>query len=73
MTLSRDLSSSSFYSPRRASADLCLHIATMPLQPLAAALWTTFSLAGIPSRHSTCAASGILRVGTIGKTPFHTQ
>jgi hypothetical protein len=73
MTLSRDLSSSSFYSPTRASDNPCPYIGTMRLQAFSAALSTTFTVAHIPSRHSTCAASGILGVGIIGKTPFNTQ
>jgi hypothetical protein len=45
----------------------------MRLQAFSAALSTTFTVAHIPSRHSTRAASGILGVGIIGKTPFNTQ
>ena len=37
MTLSRDLSSSSFHIPRRASADLCLHVVTLRVQVCSAA------------------------------------
>jgi phosphate/sulfate permease len=73
MTRSRDLSSSSFYSPSRVSANPCLYIGTMRLQLFAAALWTAFTVARIPSRHSHCAASGILGAGITGKTPFNTQ
>jgi hypothetical protein len=72
MTLSPDLSFSSFYSPSRASANPCPYIGIMRLQLFAAALWTTFSVARIPSRCSTGAASGILGVGIIRKTPFNT-
>jgi hypothetical protein len=73
MTLSRDPSSSTFYSPSRASGNPFPDIGTMRLQRFAGALWTTFTVPRIPSRHSTCAASGILRVAMISKTPFNTQ
>lgn len=73
MTRSRDLSSSGFYSPSRASANPCPYIVTMRLQPVAAALWATFTVARIPLHHSAGAASGILGVGIIVKTPFNTQ
>jgi hypothetical protein len=73
MTLSRDLSSSTFYSPSRALANPCPDIGTMRFQRFAGALWTTFTVPRIPSRHSACAALGILRIAMIGKTPFNTQ
>ena len=73
MTLSRDLSSSSFYSPTRASDNPCpLHRDYAP-PSVFCRFSTTFTVARISSRHSTCAASGILGVGIIGKTPFNTQ
>jgi hypothetical protein len=56
MTQSRDLSSSSFYRPSRAAANPCPYVGTIRLQPFAGALWTIFSVARIPSCHSTCAA-----------------
>ena len=73
MTLSRDLSSSSFSIPSRDPADLCLGIATLRLQASSAALSSTFTLARKSSRPSACAASGILGGAVTGKTPFNTQ
>src|SRR5271169_113440 len=73
MTLSRGLSSSSFYSPSRASGNPCPHIGPMRLQAFSAALSTTFIVARIPSHDSDCVVSGILTVAFIGKTAFNTQ
>jgi len=73
MTLARDLSSSSFYIPRRVSADLCPHVATLRVQACSAASPAILIVAGIPSHDSNSAVSGILNVLFIGKTPFNTQ
>jgi hypothetical protein len=73
MTLSRDLSSSSFSSPSRGSADLCLGNATLCVQAFPAALPSTIKLARQSSRSSACVASGILGGAVTGKTPFNTQ
>ena len=73
MTLSRDLSSSSFYIPRRVSVDLCLHVATLGVQPCFAASPAILIVARIPSHDSNCAVSGILSIVFIVKTPFNTQ
>ena len=73
MTRSRGLSSSSFYSPTRASANPCLYIGTMRLQALSAALSTTLTVVRTLSCHSAAAASSIRGVGIIAKTPFNTQ
>jgi len=73
MTLSHDLSSSSFSIPSRDSADLCLGIATLCLPAFSAALPSTFTLAHKSSHASACAPSSILRGPTTGKTPFNTQ
>jgi hypothetical protein len=73
MTLSRDFSASSLSIPTRDSADLCLGIATLHLQAFSAPLPSTFTLARKSSRHSACAASGILSRARTGKTPFNTQ
>jgi hypothetical protein len=73
MTLSRDLSSSSFYFPRRVSADLCLHVATLGVQACSAASSTIRIVNRIPSHDSNCPVSGILSLVFIVKTPFKTQ
>jgi hypothetical protein len=73
MTLSRDLSPSSFYIPLRASADLCLHVATQRAQVCSAASPAILTVARIPSHLSNCAVSDVLSVLFIGKTPFNTQ
>ncbi len=73
MTLSHDLSSSSFYNPHRASADLCLHAVTLRVQVSSAASPAAPIVAGIPSRRSNCAVSGILSLVLLGKMPFNTQ
>jgi len=73
MTLSRDLSSSSFSIPNRDSADLWLGIATLRLQAFSTALPSTFTLARKSSSPSACAASGILGGAATDKTPFNTQ
>jgi hypothetical protein len=73
MTLSRDLSSSSFYIPRRVSGDLCLHVVTLRAQVCSAASPAIPIVARIPSHASNCAVSGILSVVFICKTPFNTQ
>jgi hypothetical protein len=73
MTLSRDLSSSSFYIPRRVSADLCLHVATLRVQVCSAASPAILIVTRIPAHDSNCAVSGILSVVFIVKTPFNTQ
>jgi hypothetical protein len=73
VTLLHDLSSSSFPSLNRASANPCPYIDTLRPQLFAAALWTPFTVALIPTRHSDCAASGILGAGITGKTLFNTQ
>src|SRR6267142_199556 len=73
MTLSRDLSSSSFSIPSRDSADLCLGIATLHLQAFSAPLPSSFMLARKSPRPSCCAASGILGRAVTAKTPFNTQ
>jgi hypothetical protein len=73
MTLSRDLSSSSFYIPLRVSANLCLHVATQRVQVCSAASPAILIVARIPSHDSNCAVSGVLSVVFIAKTPFNTQ
>jgi hypothetical protein len=73
MTLSRDLSSSSFYIPLWVSPDLCLHVATQRVQVCSTASPAILIVAGIPSHDSNCAVSGILSVVFIRKTPFNTQ
>jgi len=75
MTLARDLSSSSFYVPLRVSADLCLHVATPPVQGCYYRISGHPSLifARIPSHDFNCAASSLQSVVFIGKTPFNTQ
>jgi hypothetical protein len=73
MTLSRDLSSSSFYIPRRASGHLCLHVATLGVQPCFAASPAIRMVDRIPSHDSSCAFSAILGTVFIFKTPFITQ
>jgi hypothetical protein len=73
MTLSRDLSSLSFYIPHRVSADLCLHVATLRVQLCSAASPAIPIVARIPSHEANCAVSGILSVMFIVKTPFNTQ
>jgi hypothetical protein len=73
MTLSRDRSSSSFYIPCRVSGDLCLHAATLGIQPCFPASPTTRIVDRIPSHHSNCAVSPILSLVFIVKTPFNTQ
>jgi hypothetical protein len=73
MTLSRELSSSSFYFPRRVSADLCLHAVTLRVQVCSAASPAILIVARIPSHDSNCAVSGILTFLFLGKTPFNTQ
>ena len=60
MTLSRDLSSSSFHIPLRVSADLCLHVVTLRVQACSAASPAILIVARIPSHDSNCAVSGIL-------------
>ena len=73
MTLSCDPSSSSFYIPRGASVELCLHGATLRVPLCSAASPAILNLAGVPSHDTNCAVSGILSVGFIGKTLFNTQ
>ena len=73
MTLARDLSSSSFYIPRRVSADLCLHGATLRVQVCSVASPAIRIVSRIPAHDSNCAVSGILSVVFIAKTPFNTQ
>jgi hypothetical protein len=73
MTLSRDLSSSSFDIPHRFSADLCLHVATLAVQACSAATSAIRIVDRIPSQDSNCAVSGILSLVFILKTPFNTQ
>ncbi len=60
MTLSRDLSSSSFCIPLPASADLCLHVETQRDQVCSTASPAILIVARIPSHDSNCAVSGIL-------------
>jgi hypothetical protein len=67
MTVSRDLSSSSFYIPLRVSANLCLHVATQRVQVCSAASPAILIVARIPSHDSNCAVSGILNVVFIRK------
>jgi hypothetical protein len=73
MTLSCDLSSSIFYIPRRVSADLCLHVATLRVHVCSAASPAILIVARIPSHDPNCAGSDILSVVFIVKTPFNTQ
>jgi hypothetical protein len=73
MTLSRDFSSPSFDIPRRVSADLCLHVATLGVQLCSAASPALLIATGIPSHGSKFAVSGNLGVVFIIKTPFNTQ
>jgi hypothetical protein len=73
MTLSRDLSLSSFYIPLRASADLCLHVATQRVQVCSAASPAILIVARIPLHLSNCAVLDILSVVSIRKTSFKTQ
>jgi hypothetical protein len=73
MTLARDLSPSSFYIPLRASADLCLHVATQRVQVCSAASPAILIVARIPSHLSNCAVSDFLSVVFIRKTSFNTQ
>jgi hypothetical protein len=73
MTLSRDLSSSSFHIPRRISADLCLRVVTLRVQVYSAASPAIFIVVHLPSHHSNCAVSGILTLMFLAKTPFNTQ
>ncbi len=73
MTLSRDLSSSSFCIPRRVSADLCLDVVILRVQVCSVASPAIPIVARIPSHDSNCAVSGILSVVFIVKTPFNTQ
>jgi hypothetical protein len=73
MTLSRDLCSSSFYIPCRVSGDLCLHAATLGVQPCFAASPAIRIVDRIPSHDSSCAFSAILGTVFIFKTPFITQ
>ena len=73
MTLSRDLSSSSFYIPRRVSADLCLHVATQRVQVCSTASPAILIVARIPSHDSNCAAfRHSERRDSSAKTPFNT-
>jgi hypothetical protein len=73
MTLSRDLSSSSFYLPRRVSADLCLHVATLR-RPASFCRISHHPFAHrTPSHDSNFAVPGILSLVLIVKTPFNTQ
>jgi len=73
MTLSRDSSSSSFDIPRRALADLCLHLATLRVQVCSAASPALLNATGILSYDPKVAVSGNLGVVFIIKTPFNTQ
>jgi hypothetical protein len=73
MTLSRDLSSSSFYIPLRVSPDLCLHVVTQRVQACSTASPAILIVARIPSDNPNSAVSGILSVVFIAKTPFNTQ
>jgi hypothetical protein len=73
MTLSRDLSSSSFYIPRRASGHLCLHVATLGALPCSSESPTIPIVDRTPSHDSNCAISPILSLVFIVKTPFNTQ
>ena len=73
MILLRDFSSLSFYIPLRASADLCLHVATQRVQVCSTASLAILIVARIPSHLSNCALSDILNILFIRKTPFNTQ
>ena len=73
MTLSRDLSSSSFYIPLRVSADLCLHVVTLPVQVCSAASPTIPIVAAVPLHDSYRSVPSILSLVLLGKTPFNTQ
>jgi hypothetical protein len=73
MTLSRDLSSSSFYIPRRVSGDLCLQVTTLGALPCSPASPTIRIVDRTPSHDSNCAVSPILSLVFIVKTPFNTQ
>jgi len=73
MTLPRDLSSSSFYIPLRASVELCLHVATQRVQVCPSASPAILIVARIPSHDSSSTVSSILSVLFFGKTPFNTQ
>jgi hypothetical protein len=67
MTRSRDLSSSSFYSPSRASANPCPYIGTMRLQLFAAALWTPFMVARSPRTTPTVPLQAFWAPGSTAK------
>jgi hypothetical protein len=73
MTLSRDLSLSSFHIPHWVSADLCLHVVTLPVQVCSAASPAIFIFAAIPSHDAYSSVPGILSPVLLGKTPFNTQ
>ena len=73
MAVSRDLSSSSFYIPRRVSADLCLHVATLRVQVSSTASPAIRIVDRIPWYGSSYAVSGIPSIVFIVKTPFNTQ
>jgi hypothetical protein len=73
MTLSRDLSSSSFYIPSRVSVDLCLHVVTLRVQVCTAASPAIFIFVHFPSHDSYRSVPGILSLVFLGKTPFNTQ
>jgi hypothetical protein len=73
MSLSRDLSSSSFDIPLRASAELCLHVATQRVQVCSTASPAILIVARTPSHLSNCAVSDILSLVFIPKTSFNTQ
>ena len=73
MTLSRDLSSSSFHIPPRVSADLCLHVATQCVQVCSASSPAIPLVACIRSHGPNGGVSSILTVVFLCKTPFNTQ
>jgi hypothetical protein len=68
MTLSRDLSVSSFHIPRRVSADLCLHVVTLRVQVCTASP-AIFIFAHFPSHDSHC--SGSRHSEPRAPNPFH--
>jgi hypothetical protein len=57
MTVSRGLSSSSLYIPRRISADLCLHVATLLVQVSSIASPAIRILLSLPFRHEMHSAT----------------
>jgi hypothetical protein len=73
MRLSRDLSLSRFHIPHRVSADLCLHVVTLPVHVCSAASPTISIVAALPSHDCYSSAPSILSLLLLGKTPFNTQ